>query len=69
MQGLIIFQYTNAYDVYSAEEIGELMDSDLIEKAEMNEDGCWLYCKNMHPVVKVLERFGFVYEIVENKLY
>jgi hypothetical protein len=65
MQGLIIFQYTNAYDIYSADALSMLT---CIEETEMNEDGCWIYCDDLYPVVEVMERFGFVYEIIENKL-
>jgi hypothetical protein len=66
MGHLVIFQYTNAYDVYSAEALNALHYDGVITDSKNDADGYYLWCDNLDPVLEVMKEYGFTYEVFEN---
>lgn len=65
--GTVVFEYTNAYDVYSANAMSALIHKGIITKQEMKARGSHLHCTDIHPVIEVMKMFGFKYYIKGGK--
>ncbi len=67
LPGVVVFEYTNAYDVYSANAMSELTHKGIITRQEMKARGSHLHCTDIYPVIEVMKDFGFKYYIKGGK--
>lgn len=60
---LIIFAFTNAYDVYSTQAINEVGENIVFEKID---EHYYLFCSDADPVETVMKTYDFTYERYNN---